>query len=441
HSLSYRSPTVSTAGGAMPDSDSEDDFMSDKYLVEVPPGPKSYSSQRQAQTLKSMRKGQSKNQVPLRQLEAERRSEGLNTSLFDRLSSPASTSQIAKDVEKNKSIGTGGNKAMEMMMKMGWSVGESLGKKRSPSPSSSNTKRVKLEAQQGDGNVSETEDGVLRGGIGSSSRLVGMKESKHRVEPIRISMWAGRKGLTARELTPPPLPTSGRDIDALHPEKLQRLGERTEDFRERQKRGYAEKETEKKAEKAREKLVEFDKEVGVKFHPLHISPFDPLGTLPIPLLKLIYPSQIPPSPTQSLRLSPLASPHDDTSRSPSPPLLENAKMSDAERVREQMRRDMLSSLPSDEIEGIPFHPRHSPDLTDARHGAATEEEEWEGIDWEKEVPGSKRVLSMKSDEYPAYLLSQLRTEHLFCFWCGYKYSSFEEMDGPGGCPGEEEDDH
>jgi hypothetical protein len=48
---------------------------------------------------------------------------------------------------------------------------------------------------------------------------------------------------------------------------------------------------------------------------------------------------------------------------------------------------------------------------------------------------------MSAGEHLAYLVSQLRHEHTFCFWCGSKYASFEEMDGPGGCPGEDEDDH
>jgi hypothetical protein len=47
----------------------------------------------------------------------------------------------------------------------------------------------------------------------------------------------------------------------------------------------------------------------------------------------------------------------------------------------------------------------------------------------------------QTESYFTFLLSQLRHEHLFCFWCGYKYGSYEEMEGAGGCPGTEEDDH
>lgn len=50
-------------------------------------------------------------------------------------------------------------------------------------------------------------------------------------------------------------------------------------------------------------------------------------------------------------------------------------------------------------------------------------------------------LTSQAADNLAYLVSQLRHEHLFCFWCATKYSSWEEMEGPGGCPGEEEDDH
>lgn len=70
-----------------------------------------------------------------------------------------------------------------------------------------------------------------------------------------------------------------------------------------------------------------------------------------------------------------------------------------------------------------------------------EEVDYKDVDWEEMVPGTKRVLSMDPATYLTFTVDQLRHEHLFCFWCAYKYKSYEEMEGPGGCPGEEEDDH
>lgn len=50
-------------------------------------------------------------------------------------------------------------------------------------------------------------------------------------------------------------------------------------------------------------------------------------------------------------------------------------------------------------------------------------------------------LIVQPKDHLKYLLSQLRHEHLYCLWCSFKYKSYDEMDGSGGCPGEEEDDH
>jgi len=146
-------------------SDSEDDFMSDKFLVEVTKPSETYSTSRSKQALKSHRLGQAKNLVSHKQLEAERRHVGLSTSLFDTLDPPSEGSTSAN----GGGIGIGGNKAMEMMKKMGWKVGEGIGRKRSASPDLVGEKRVKID------------EDIPRGGIGSKPRL----------EPIRVSMWAG----------------------------------------------------------------------------------------------------------------------------------------------------------------------------------------------------------------------------------------------------------
>ena len=143
---------------------------------------------------------------------------------------------------------------MAMMMKMGWKVGEGLGK-RSPSPPGGASKRARLDP--GDGGEEEE---APRGGIGS--------RAKGRAEPIRVSLWAGRKGLTARSPSPPPLrTTSNRNPDALDPSKLARLGERTDDFREARRKQFAAKEMENKEWKAREMLVKLDEENGTTVRP------------------------------------------------------------------------------------------------------------------------------------------------------------------------------
>ncbi|KAI9633819.1 uncharacterized protein MKK02DRAFT_38480 [Dioszegia hungarica] len=406
-------------------SDSEDDFMSDKFLVDAPTAPtKTHTQQRAADQLKAQRRGQAKNQPKLVQLEKERRTEGLSRSLFDSASAEASGSAS----ESGAGLSAGGNKAMAMMQKMGWKVGEGLGRQRSSSPP---------HGQKRGHDEAEEEDEAPRRGIGAARPA---QAKQPRIEPIRVSLWAGRKGLSARSPSPPPLPpSSGRNVDHLDPEKLARLGKETDSFREFNRRQFGSKDMQRKAAKARDLLVGFDKETEVKFHPLHVLPFDPLSTLPRPLLILIYPAQ-------ALALSPSPPPAAGPERSPSPPPLFASRekpLTAAEKVREQMRRDMLSSLDEGEEDPIMKRKRELGLLDGGEkvEDGQADKGDWKGVMWQDEVSGTKKVLSMDTESYFTFLLSQLRHEHLFCFWCGYKYGSYEEMEGAGGCPGTEEDDH
>ena len=225
-------------------SDSEDDFMSDKFLVDAPtPTSESYTARRSAAQLKSLRAGQAKATLSHKQREEAQRREGMATSLFEK---------------RNEAEGSGrggGGRAVEMMLKMGWKVGEGLGRKRSISPVLSQDVKRSRNAEKEE----EREEEPPRGGIGSTSRV----KELPRTEPIRVSMWAGRKGLSARSPSPPPLP-QGRNPDALDPRKMARLGEAMESFRERQRREFGDREVERKAGRAREVLVRFDGERGVK---------------------------------------------------------------------------------------------------------------------------------------------------------------------------------
>jgi hypothetical protein len=218
-------------------SDSEDDFMSDKFLVEAPTAQKSYSARRDASLLKGQRAGLAKNMQSTKAREEQQRREGLNTSLFEK-------------PDLQQASGSGGGKAMAMMMKMGWKVGEGLGKQDADSSASTSKRKVEDEA--------EDEDEAPRGGIGASSRKA------PRTEPIRISMWSGRKGISARDPTPPPMPTSNKNPDLLDDRKMARLGQATDQFRERQKMTFAERDEERKEFKARDLLIGYDAERGIK---------------------------------------------------------------------------------------------------------------------------------------------------------------------------------
>lgn len=116
-----------------------------------------------------------------------------------------------------------------------------------------------------------------------------------------------------------------------------------------------------------------------------------------------------------------------------------------------MRRDALVDL-SEETEPVARRP--TPPTTEEAAAAAVDLQ----VDWASYIPGVQRVLHMsvrpfplclhsleadpaKPAEHLAYLVDSLRVEHLYCFWCAAKYGSVQEMEGPGGCPGTEEDDH
>ncbi len=97
--------------------DSDDDYLSDKFLTTItePQKPKIYSENRKEALRKSLLKDEQNRTKSARQLELESREEGLSRSLFER-------------AEHDKASGRGTeNKALSMMMKMGFKPGQALG--------------------------------------------------------------------------------------------------------------------------------------------------------------------------------------------------------------------------------------------------------------------------------------------------------------------------
>jgi hypothetical protein len=96
--------------------DSDDDYLSDKFLtITEPQKPKTYGDKRKEALRKSLLKDEQNRAKSTRQLELESREEGLSKSLFER-------------AEDDKASGRGTeNKALSMMMKMGFKPGQALG--------------------------------------------------------------------------------------------------------------------------------------------------------------------------------------------------------------------------------------------------------------------------------------------------------------------------
>jgi len=100
-------------------SNDDDDYLSDKFLaVEQPTSskPRTYAELRKDALIKSQRKNEQNRTKKRHEREQDAREEGLSTSLFEK----------AKQEEE---AGIGQNKALAMMMKMGYKPGESLGQK------------------------------------------------------------------------------------------------------------------------------------------------------------------------------------------------------------------------------------------------------------------------------------------------------------------------
>lgn len=99
-------------------SDEDDDYLSDKFLVgtSAPAAPvKTYSQIRKDAQRQAKLKEEENRLKSRRQLELESRAEGLSKSLFTR----------AKEDDES-GLGSG-NKALSIMMKMGFKPGQSLG--------------------------------------------------------------------------------------------------------------------------------------------------------------------------------------------------------------------------------------------------------------------------------------------------------------------------
>jgi hypothetical protein len=103
--------------------DSDDDYLSDKFLtINEREKPKTYSEKRKEALRKSLLNDEQNRTKSTRQLELESREEGLSKSLFER-------------AEDDKASGRGTeSKALSMMMKMGFKPGQALGVPGEPTP-------------------------------------------------------------------------------------------------------------------------------------------------------------------------------------------------------------------------------------------------------------------------------------------------------------------
>jgi hypothetical protein len=196
----------------------EEDFMSDAFLAKLEPSkssstassssrPQTYQEKRRAQLAASEAKNKRNGMKSYREREEDARREAMETTLFEKAKKEAEGAAVA---------GGGGNgglgKAMGMMEKMGYRLGEGLGRKRAVVEV---VEVVEEKRRSENGKETATSVEEVTGGDGSEE-LAGLGSSKkrkvvgssgegkeavinptpaasfeHRFEPIAVSLWAG----------------------------------------------------------------------------------------------------------------------------------------------------------------------------------------------------------------------------------------------------------
>ena len=164
-------------------SDDEGDYLSDKFLAQLeaaskPRQPKSYTEKRKQVLKQSQLLNEQNRKKSRKQMELEAREEGLQTSLIQKAQDEAR--------ESGKQ-----NKALAIMMKMGFKPGQGLGESHEESPSPSSIGRNPRSARTTEGSdIYEEPDAEAETSTSSSEPRP--LAYKHRAEPLPIREWSGK---------------------------------------------------------------------------------------------------------------------------------------------------------------------------------------------------------------------------------------------------------
>ncbi|ESK97418.1 g-patch domain [Moniliophthora roreri MCA 2997] len=357
-------------------SDEEDDYLSDKFLIEStttkPSGPKTYSQLRKDAQKLSQTKNEQNRQKSRRERELEAREEGLSKSLFHR-------------AQEEEASGTS-NKALSIMMKMGFKPGESLGK-----ADEDNEKEEDKEKDEAN-NHSVASEKTLDALNADDQEKTETRISGHRKEPLPLNEWSGRQGIgTSRKLKRGPSPTSAERVA-----KMAKMEEESakDDFRNRTRREYEERRAEGRLGPAQRTCVTLDEKAGKTFNVLWLNPGNP-DSFPSGLLHalatrtmLVMPSSSVRHPTDSIEA----------------------------RLRREMEADALS------------HDNGEPTST-------VVEDEYS----QNTLEEAAQFLRLQARDRLALVLSYLRDDYAYCFWCGTQYDNQDDLLNQ--CPGPDEDAH
>ena len=168
-----------------PMSDGEDDYLSDKFLAQLeaaskPPQSKSYTERRKQALKQSQLLDERNRKKSRKQMELEAREEGLQTSLIQK------AQEEAKESGKH-------NKALTIMMKMGFKPGQTLGETHeNSSPSSISGNLENAQKIETSGNTGEHDAEAEALTPPSEPRISAFAAYKHRAEPLSIKEWSGK---------------------------------------------------------------------------------------------------------------------------------------------------------------------------------------------------------------------------------------------------------
>ncbi|KAF9263577.1 hypothetical protein L218DRAFT_927305 [Marasmius fiardii PR-910] len=382
----------------------EDDYLSDKFLVEStaqPSRPTTYTQIRK----NAHKRAELKNEQNRKKSQREVREEALNKSLFER----------AKEEEPS----SGGNKALTMMMKMGFKPGQSLGKVDDEEDSLQvqnqeaclhEARRSKSEVEPSAEDISEPQTRIsydLVSPLKTMATATAQKEanSGHRTEPIPLHEWSGRQGIGTSKKLKRGAPSTSEERVAKMAKMEEDAVNAQDDFRARTRMEYLERRAEGRLGPAQRTCVTLDEKAGKKFNVLWLNPGNPDSFPPVLIRSLDTRSSFNSGQTSSTR-----------AQNDSDPI---------RRLQKEMGSDSLSSVSHD----------YDNPLGELNQTETTIDSEFS----QNVLDEASQFLRLQARDRLELVLTYLRDEYAYCFWCGTEYEDDEEMEEK--CPGVDEDSH
>ncbi|KIO12776.1 hypothetical protein M404DRAFT_993751 [Pisolithus tinctorius Marx 270] len=202
----------------------DEDYLSDKFLIGASETtqPKTYTQRRQEALKQSRQKNERNRTKSRRQREQEAREDGLSKSLFER-------------AKQDKDAGA--NKALGIMMKMGFQLGQSLGRPEDSPP---------------------TKVATLPDASEHSASSTDTSKPKHKAEPLPLNEWAGKKGIGLGKRSRSP----GASERIAKMAKMAEEAEQ-ESFRDRSRREYEQRHAESHLALSQRTCSNLDEEAGI----------------------------------------------------------------------------------------------------------------------------------------------------------------------------------